>query len=253
VLIDSPRPPVTPLPVLKRGPLDQGVIVQPNVTPPYPTLDDLQLAVQAPNPANPPIATAQPTARLATGSLPGDIVQLTGHNLDGTVQVQLTSRWVTTPYTLSPLPGASSTNVSFQLPNDQTNLPAGIYNVQLAVTSSGTTRNTNVLSFPIGPRILTIVPQNPAAVDGSGNVAFAVTVSPQVWGDQQAQLLVDDQAVRADPLTTKTPSLNFQVIAPVHGTHFLRVRIDGVDSWIVQDYTAATLVFDPAQQVNITP
>ena len=71
VLIDSARTSRTPLPVLWRGPLDRGLDVYPDPTPPYPALFDLLL------PAN------QPAARLGTAAMPGDVVTLLGTHLDG--------------------------------------------------------------------------------------------------------------------------------------------------------------------------
>ena len=41
VLIESRRPSTTPLPVLMRGPGDQGVLVQPFVIPPFPSIDSI--------------------------------------------------------------------------------------------------------------------------------------------------------------------------------------------------------------------
>lgn len=255
VLLDSTSPARTPLPVLKRGPLDQGPVVLPDATPPYPTLTDLQLGVPNPVAGQPAIMTAQSAARLATAAKPGDVVTLIGHHLTGaSVQAQLSSRWVTTPIPLAPLAGATSTQVQLQLPNDQVNLPAGYYTVALAVTDgSGVTRTSNVLSFAIAPRILTIAPANPIKVDGSGNATITLTASPQAWADQKVTLLVDDAEFRVTPFAGKSATLVFPLTKPALGLHWLRLRVDGVDSQIVADFTAAPLKFDLTQQVNITP
>src|SRR5215471_19778170 len=65
-LIDSTQPAKAPLPVLTRGPGDQGISSQANLISPFPALDQIQL------PNN------QPSALL------GDTLVLTGQHLDGT-------------------------------------------------------------------------------------------------------------------------------------------------------------------------
>ena len=72
VLIEASAPVRSPLPVLTRGPVDpvsqrdRGVVVEAGLEPPLPTLE----AVAPPG--------GQPVARL------GEIIDLTGHHLDGT-------------------------------------------------------------------------------------------------------------------------------------------------------------------------
>jgi hypothetical protein len=215
----------------------------------------LQLGVPSSVAGQPAIMTAQTSVRLATGVLPGDVVTLIGHHLDGaTVQARLASRLVTTPVTLAPLAGATSTRVQLQLPNDQVNLPAGSYTVALAVTDgAGVTRTTNVLAFAIAPRILSVSPPNPVTVDGHGGATLTITASPQAWVDQKVTLLVDDAEFRITPLTGNTATLVFALANAPLGQHWLRLRVDGVDSQLVADYTATPLAFDPLQQVDITP
>src|SRR5207244_3488983 len=64
-LIDSTQPRKTPLPVLARGPGDQGIFSQANLISPFPALDQIQF------PNN------QVSARL------GDTLILNGQHLDG--------------------------------------------------------------------------------------------------------------------------------------------------------------------------
>src|SRR5690349_1850402 len=66
VLIDSRRPATAPLPVLKRGELDQGVAAQANLIAPFPTLTEMSLPLEN-----------QPSALL------GNELALRGHHLDG--------------------------------------------------------------------------------------------------------------------------------------------------------------------------
>jgi hypothetical protein len=245
VLIDGAQMARTPLPVLKRGPSDQGVVVLPTADGPYPTLADVVLP-----------AAHQPAARLQSGAKPGDVVTLIGTNLDpgpgGSVKVKLLSRWLPTPFEVTPLAGGTSTRVQFKLPDNQTDLPAGFYTVTVGVTKAGDTeRLTSSLALPIAPRILTIAPATPITVDGAGAATLTLTLSPQVWVDQEVSLLVGDRQFRSNPRTIKTATVAFPMRPAPLGTAYLRVRVDGVDSFVVADYGAATLAFDPSVQVTV--
>ena len=104
----------------------------------------------------------------------------------------------------------------------------------------------------IVPRILSISPASPFAVDGSGNATITLEVSPQAWVDQAVSLLVGDREFRAEPRTVKDGTLVFPLSPAPLGKLFLRVRVDGVDSFVVADYSASPPSFDPAVQVEIT-
>ncbi|HEU4616344.1 MAG TPA: hypothetical protein VFS15_29800, partial [Kofleriaceae bacterium] len=80
-----------------------------------------------------------------------------------------------------------------------------------------------------------------------------LTLSPQVWVDQQVTLLVGDKQYRANPRNNKTATAVFPLKPAPLGTAYLRVRVDGVDSFVIADYSATPLAFDPAVQVSITP
>jgi hypothetical protein len=243
VLIDSAQMRRTPLPVLKRGPADEGVVVLPSTQLPFPTLTDVILP------------TRQPGALLQSGVKPGDVITLEGNSLSGgAVSVKLLGRWLAAPFVLAPLAGATDTKIQIKLPDNQTDLPAGFYTVAVGVTKPGDAeRVSNSLSFAIVPRVLTITPPNPIKVDAQGNATITVKVSPQVWVDQPASMLLGDREVRANARAVKTDTLVFPLKPAPLGKHFIRVRVDGVDSFVIADYNATPLAFDPALQVNITP
>ncbi|MEP6861389.1 MAG: DUF4255 domain-containing protein [Deltaproteobacteria bacterium] len=241
VLIDSTQTRTTPLPVLRRGPLDDGVAVFPSTLPPYPTLSEIRLPAR------------QPGARIESGGLPGDVLTLIGNNLAGaTVNIRLTNRWLTAPFVLTPLADPTASQVQIQLPDNQTDLPAGIYTVSIGVTNPGDSeRISNTLAFPLVPRLLPLA-SHAVATDASGNATISLHVSPDAWPDQPVSLLVGDREYRANPRTTVTNSLTFALKPAVIGDHFLRVRVDGVDSFVIADYTATPLVFDPDVKVTIS-
>jgi hypothetical protein len=241
VLIESTRPAKTPLPVLTRGPGDEGAVAQPDLTPPFPTLE----AVHPPN--------QQPSARLGDPpDVPSDVLTLSGHHLEGdSVVVRFTNPRLAAPIQVAPLAGGTATEITVQLPDDPANWPAGFYTLAAVVSKAGEPdRTTNELPFALAPRILDITP-NPAARDPSGDVTLTLTCSPQVRPEQRAALLLGDREILAQPHPAQTDTLTFLVTNAPTGEHFVRLRVDGVDSLLV-DRTVTPPVFDETQKVTIT-
>jgi hypothetical protein len=225
MLIDSTQPKKTPLPVLKRKVMSQATMGTP-----FPTLTQIQF----PN--------SQTSARL------GDTLVLIGNNLDGTnVGVVFNHPlWSTTVEILAP--GGTATQVSVTIPNSPTIWPAGFYTVSLLVQRPGETyqRSTNQLSFALAPKI-TIAPANAAGP----NINYTVTCSPEVWVGQNVALLLGDQDILAQPYTTQTATPTFQAQNLTAGNYFIRLRVDGVDSLLV-NRAVTPPAFDPTQQVTVT-
>jgi len=230
-LLESTRATRTPLPVLARGPGDQGFASQGDLTPPLPTLFSI-----APPGTN-------PSARL------GDVLSVTGVHLDGTnVGVQfITASW-TAPVEIAPQPGATSTALSVQIPNLPHAWPAGFYTADVLVQRAGETfrRETNQLAFSIAPS-MTIVPASAPA----GAIVYTATVTPDVLPAQRATLMVGDSEFLADPLVAPSGTLTFSTSGLVAGTYSVRLRVDGVDSLLV-DRSKTPPVYDTAQQVKVT-
>ena len=126
----------------------------------------------------------------------------------------------------------------------------GVWGVALRISRAGEPdRLTNEVSFALAPRIDGIAP-NPAARIG-GDVALTVTVAPEIRPGQPATMLLSDRGIVADEFPAPVSALDFQVVDAAPGDHFVRVRIDGVDSELI-DRTTVPPTFDPAQQVAIT-
>jgi hypothetical protein len=230
-LIDSTQPVRTPLPVLTRGPKDKGPSSQADLIPPFPALD----SVQPPN--------QQPSAKL------GDALSVTGHHLDGTnVGVLFGHPSWAAAVEVPPEPGNTSTRIGVKIPNQPTTWPAGFYTLAVLVQPPGepTRRMTNQLSVSVAPSI-TINPATAVA----GNVTFTATCSPEVRPEQRASLLLGDQEILANPHATQTNTLTFAAIGLSAGTYFVRLRVDGVDSLLV-DRSVTPPVFDQTQKVTIT-
>jgi hypothetical protein len=232
-LIESALPTRTPIPVLTRGPGDQGFFAQASLAPILPTLT----AVTPPN--------QQPSARL------GDILTITGAQLGGTnIGVQFDHALWSAPVVIVPLatPAPTGTALSAQIPNQPAVWPAGFYTVAVLVQRPGETfqRSTNLLPMALAPSF-TISPANTPA----GAVTFTVTASPEVWPTQRAALLLNDTDVPAAALTAQDATLTFAAPTLAAGQYWARLRVDGVDSLLI-DRTQTPPAFLASQQVTLT-
>ena len=230
-LIESTRSTRTPVPALSRGKGDQGFTAQTNAGPQLPTL----LAITPPN--------QQPSVLL------NDIVTLSGIALDGSnIGVQFSHPLWSAPVELAPQPGASPANLSVQIPNQPTVWPAGFYTVAVLVQKPGESfrRVTNQLALSLAPS-LSIAPATAAA----GSVVYTATVSPQVWPAQRVSLLLGSNEFLADAHTTQTGTPTFSTSGLSAGDYWVRLRVDGVDSLLV-DRSKTPPVFNSSQKVTLT-
>jgi hypothetical protein len=228
VLIESRQASRTPLPILMRGPGDGGVSAQADLTPPFPAISDVEPPKQ------------QASAKL------GDSLTISGFHLDGdTVSVRFSSSRLTVPRVV-PATGTAQ-EVTVTVPNDQANLPAGFYTVAVIVTKAGQPdRSTNEFPLQIAPVVSNINQQSPSP----GNVTLTLTCSPEVQPGQRVSLLFGNLEILAQPFAAQTGTFDFEVTA-ANGDYFLRLRVDGVDSLLV-DRTVTPPRFDPTQKVTIT-
>jgi Pvc16 N-terminal domain len=267
VLIESRRPTSAPLPVLQRGIGDRGPTVQPDLLSPYPVLTE----VLPPN--------RQPAVRL------GDQLILNGSRLDaGTPRFQFTHpRLKSNEAVPIQLVNQSPTRLTVKLmdvvddPTAADRWVAGLYSLTVIFRPIGATdavrdRATNVMPIAVAPR-LTGLTATTAMVAGRRVVTIRVTCRPKVRSGQRASLVLTDRGDGGVPL----PISNLELIAKAQapqaeggpiiqtdtlefvagdvpaGTYFVRprLRIDGVDSLLVQDYGATPMVFIPFQSLTI--
>jgi hypothetical protein len=235
VLIDSTRAAKTPLPVLTRGPADDGVTSQPNLNNPFPMLEGL----------------APPNRQFS--ALPGDLLTINGANLAGTnIEIRLTHRLLEDDLVLPPEAGNTDTSLGVTIPNNPVNVPAGFYSLVVSVTRPNETfsRTTNSFMFALAPE-MTGLPIAVARV--GGNATINVNCRPEVRPEQRATLLLGDREILADAHPAQTGALTFIVTNAVPGEYFVRLRIDGVDSLLTDRADEnAPPTFDPTQKVTIT-
>jgi hypothetical protein len=235
VLIESTQPAKTPLPVLKRGENDQGVAAQPDLIPPFPAI----VGIVPPN--------RQPSALL------GDTLILSGHNLDGdTVIVRFNNIHLPDPIDIPVLAGGTENQISAQIPNNPADWLVGFYTVEALINKAGEQdRLTNILPLALAPTIMGIAPPNPVVRDGSGSVTLTLTCSPQVRAGQHAALLLGDREVLAQDHPVQTDTITFVINDAPVGSRYVRLRIDGIDSLLV-NRTVSPPAFDSAMEVIIT-
>lgn len=229
VLIQAQRQARTPLPVLTRGPVDlatgreTGIAVQPSLLPAVPLLTA----------AVPPLR--QPVAAI------GDTVALQGLRLDGTARTVLLrlDRFdldLERPV-LAPTPDRPAATVAaFSLAGQQAVLPAGSYRVVVRVTrpdALGVDKvyTTNPLMLTLAPQI-TNLPQTVARA-GDGSATVTINFTPALRAGQRAVLVLGADEFQPETAGATPTSLAFVIEQAQVGVHLARLRIDGVDSPII--------------------
>jgi hypothetical protein len=219
VLIESTRPPRTPLPVLKRGEDDRGVTSQPDVTPPFPLLSALEL----------------PPRRMS--AQPGDVISILGSRLAGGTARLHSSRIATPPQPATA--AVSDTKLNATLP---ANLAPGFYTIAVELTTPRGTISSNELGLPVAPVITTPMPM--AVARAAGTATIDITSSVAVLREQRVSLLLADfEVTRKIPAAPPPASNAFQFVietpatgefpAPTGVALMARLRVDGIDSEII--------------------
>jgi hypothetical protein len=119
--------------------------------------------------------------------------------------------------------------------------------VTVLVTRAGETfeRATNQLQLALAPSAAVA-----AAGAAPGPVTLTATCAPEVWPGQRLTLLFGVNEIAADAHPAKTNTLTFAVDEIVAGTFRYRLRVDGVDSLLV-DRSVSPPVFDETQKLVI--
>ncbi len=253
VLIEGTKPAATPLPVLSRGPRDpvthkdRGVVVNPDLLPPLPTL------------------FRATTALPQTGVRLGDVVTISGVRLAGAGHmVRLAHRLIDPPLELPPdSVTADGTEVTLTLPNDvaaQSALAAGQVALSVRFTPTGelVERQTNTIGLILAPALvvqadlpLGLAAATVVRVAIPPQVVVTMTTRPQVRLTQDASLMLDTVQAFALPRVSATDPLvfNFPGSVPA-GQRWARLRVDGADS-ILLDQSGPAPQFDPTQRLLV--
>lgn len=242
VLIEAQRSTRAALPVLTRGPVDpvsgreRGVMAGASLIPPYPILT----AIEPPN--------QQLAAQL------GDTLTLRGHNLEGTsVVVRFEHPRLANPVDISLGTNANGETVTIALPNNPAAhiaWPPGAWNVTLMLQRPGETevRSTNAQPLMLAPRL--DIPASTAVRGGSGAVTLTLVFTPQVRPGQKVSLNAGGQEALPSNFTTQTGSLTLVFPELAAGPQWLRLRVDGADSLLL-NRAVTPPQFDATQRMSI--
>lgn len=220
VLIESTRAARTPLPVLARGTGDVGPVALARMDPGLPTLQ----SVMPPN--------------QQSGAVIGDVVTISGTLLVGDkVEVVFAHAALQNPIRVPAGPNASATRIDVQLDTTQFPWVAGWYAVTVEITTTPDQPNppvhsTNALPMALAPTMTNTMPLK-ATISTNGTATVKLKCSPDVQPGQRVALLLDDQEIPAAARTDPVASLSFPVPQAVAGTYLIRLRVDGVDSLLV--------------------
>jgi hypothetical protein len=243
VLIEARKPSRTPLPVLSRGLVDpatgkdRGVVVEPSLLPPYPTI------LRAVPPGG------QPAARL------GETLRLEGHHLDGTsAVVRFAHRLLDTPNEVVIGASADPSGIDVSLPSGATaeqDWPAGVYLVTVSLIRPGEVdpRDSSVAALLLAPEPQ--LPPTTIARDATTRrVTVTLDVKPQVRPAQDALLTLGGDSGLPRPHTTATSTLTFDLGDVPPGAQWVRLTVDNVESLLV-DRSAEPPAFDPGQSIAV--
>jgi hypothetical protein len=227
VLIEPQGPAISPLPVLTRGrrilgtERDEGVTVTPGLVPPYPTLESVLAA------ANPTPSTLQL----------GDVLTTRGHHLAGTARaIWLRNDRLGIEQEIPLADSADEATFTFNVPSLPAALPVGLYQLQLRVLRVGEAepRTSNPLPVALAPAITSFPP---IAMTRSGANVLSVRIGcqPEVRLGQKVTLLMDTREAPAQPFSANSATLDFEFAdaPPAGGTPLLRLKVDGIESIVV--------------------
>lgn len=226
VLIEAQQPVRSPLPVLSRGAVDpvtgrdRGVVVNPGLVPPVPMLTA----------AVPPLR--QPVARI------GDTIDLQGAFLDGSGRTVLLSNdrfeVETTIAALAPPATGADTLLRFTLaPALAASLPVGVYRVAARLLRAGdpAPRETNRIALTLAPQITNLPLAVTRAADGSAS--FSINFTPALRAGQSALLVLGQDEFAPQGLGSPSATLAFVIPNAPVGALLARLRIDGIESPII--------------------
>lgn len=234
VLIEATRPTRSPLPVLTRGPVDstsgreRGIVVTPDMIPPLP-------AISAVLPAG-----NQPVASL------GEVIRLEGHHLNGTNrEVVFVNERYAVNEALAATGPSHADHLDVLLPVARANdFPVGVYEVHGRLLPAGETRlrETNRIGCVVAPRV-TNLPQS-IGRDAAGTAHLSLDFVPAARPGQRVTLFVGQREIPAATFSGSVTTLNFDIEDAAVGTFLVRLRVDGVDSTIVDRTTEPPTFFN---------
>jgi Pvc16 N-terminal domain len=230
VLIQAEEPAPLPLPVLTRR-----VAVNPNLLPLVPN-----------------ITAVVPAGSQFVVQL-GTTVTLTGSHLDGSnPEAILANDRFEVDESLPAAGGSGATKLLFSIPPaSAADFPVGVYRVgaRVQLTGEPAPRTSNQLAMTLAPA-LTTLPAGPVARDGAGTATFSIGFTPAVRAGQIVRLVLGTSEFAPQPFAEGATSLNFVIPNAPVGTHLTRLRIDDIDSPIIDPSQSPPVFLDKRIEIQ---
>lgn len=234
VLIEAQHSTRPTLPVLSRGEVDpisrreRGVVVSPSMIAPLPTLEAIL-----------------PAGNQSVVQL-GQTTRIEGHHLDGSARtLQLRNDRFDIDETIAASGSSAADHMNLLIPPARAaDFPVGIYDITASVVMPSETQppTSNRLATVIAPRI-TNLPMN-VVREGSDDAHIALSFTPALRPGQTVSLLLGSEEIRPEAFVAPTTTLTFIARNAAVGAPLARLRIDGVDSPIVDRSTTPPTFFD---------
>ena len=239
VLIESTTPTRVPLPVLSRGPVEagheRGIVARPDLIPPLPTLEAVEPA------------GGQPVAQL------GKSVTLRGHHLDGANrQVRLTNVRFNIDKRIPVDTTESANEITFKIPDDRAgDFPVAIYDLSVELLRPGeaTVRETNRLPLVLAAELIIPAPKQNTSENTNTTADTAADTDnfiklkkgstatlkckPQIYPGQIVTLILGQEEITPTNISEPPDKLSFIIPEIPTGTYLARLRVDGIDSPII--------------------
>jgi uncharacterized protein DUF4255 len=193
--------------------------------------------------AGPPpqlIEVVPPTGQSAAAV--GNTVTVNGESLTGVNRVALSNPRLGIQYPPFAPATVTDTSVSFMVPDDPANLPAGTYSLSMLFTNAGQiVQSTNTIPFSIAPTIA--VAPAPTVVANAFGLLVTINCDPEVLPNQSITLALGATMVPVQTFDALTPVLTFQFPTLASGLYLARLRVDGVESPVNVNWLALPPVF----------
>jgi len=244
VLIEAEKSTRSPLPVLTRGSRDlltgreMGITATPGLIPPFPGLTDI----------------VPPDKQLAATL--GDTIILNGHHLDGTnLEIHFEHSLLDDPINISIGNNVNSDSVEITLPSGSAAdvaWPPGNWRVSLSVLRPDETEIRTTNSYPLMLAPTLDIGTSTAIRDTETRaVSIELHFTPQVRPSQKISLTAGGYEAKSTAvITSPVTQLDFIYPTLADGNQWLRLRIDGVDSLLV-DRAAQPPQFNSSQYMVI--
>ncbi len=212
-----------------------------NVSLAFPVLSR-RIKVQA---ATPPQLLAVEPPQGQVSAAPGDTVTVTGEFLAGASQVSLTNSRLAIQRSVNVSPMAGNVNgaVTFVVPSDPLNFPAGVYSLAVLFNDASgvTVQSTSSLPLAVAP-VLQISPP-PTVVQSGSSTQITIVCSPNVMAGQNVMLTLNSAlasvSASAGPIDAATNTLAFQFTPALpSGSYLARLTVDGSPSVVNVNWKA---------------